>query len=113
MNMRYLGTLTIAGGLVLGPLGVCAAELEIGQKGKTFVQNDQKVETVRIKTGDTIHFRNHDPFFHNVFSLSESQTFDLGSYPAGNAKSVRFEKAGTIEVECAIHPQMLMTIEVK
>lgn len=113
MNMRNLRTLPFASALILYSLGATASELEVGQKNKTFVQNEQKVETIRIKVGDTIHFRNHDPFFHNVFSLSESQTFDLGSYPAGTAKSVRFEKAGSVEVECAIHPQMLMTIEVK
>jgi plastocyanin len=48
-----------------------------------------------------------------VFSLSDIQFFDLGSYPQGESKSVTFEKQGIIEVECAIHPDMKMTIEVK
>jgi plastocyanin len=39
--------------------------------------------------------------------------FDLGSYPQGQSKSVTFDKAGKVEVECAIHPQMKMTVEVK
>jgi plastocyanin len=39
--------------------------------------------------------------------------FDLGSYPAGQSRSVTFEKAGKVQVECAIHPMMRMVIEVR
>ena len=85
-----------------------AAEVEIGQKNKQFTQTK-----LTINKGDSVKFTNEDPFFHNVFSLSEVQSFDLGSYPKGESKTVVFDKAGTVEVECAIHPNMLMTIEVK
>jgi plastocyanin len=84
-----------------------AAETEVGQKNKQFT-----LEKISIKKGDSIKFTNEDPFFHNVFSLSEIQSFDLGSYPKGESKTVVFDKVGTVEVECAIHPNMLMTIEV-
>lgn len=84
-----------------------AAEVEIGQKNKQFTQTK-----ISIKKGDSIKFTNEDPFFHNIFSLSEIQSFDLGSYPKGESKTVVFDKAGTVEVECAIHPNMLMTIDV-
>jgi plastocyanin len=90
-----------------------ADEYTVGQKDKTFIQNGSKVEKLTIKTGDTVHFQNQDPWFHNVFSLSELKTFDLGSYPKGQSKAVTFDKAGTVEVECAIHPQMYMVVEVK
>ena len=59
-----------------------------------------------------VSFKNEDPFFHNVFSLSDAKTFDLGSYPKGQSKSVTFDKPGTVEVECSIHPEMKMLIEV-
>jgi plastocyanin len=85
-----------------------AEEYTVGQKNKAFTESHLKV-----KVGDTVHFRNDDPFFHNVFSLSDTQFFDLGSYPKGESKSVTFEAAGTVEVECAIHPDMQMTIEVE
>jgi len=85
-----------------------AAEHEVVQKNKAF-----SVEELTIKAGDTVKFTNQDDFFHNVFSLSDLKTFDLGSYPKGEFKSVTFDKAGTVEVECAIHPSMLMTINVK
>ncbi len=85
-----------------------AEEFEVGQKNKQFTQ-----EKLTIKKGDSVKFMNEDPFFHNVFSLSEVQSFDLGSYPKGEFKTVTFDKPGTVEVECAIHPNMHMTIEVK
>ncbi len=85
-----------------------AEEYEVAQKNKAF-----SVEELNIKAGDTVKFTNQDDFFHNVFSLSDLKTFDLGSYPKGEFKSVTFDKAGTVEVECAIHPSMLMTINVE
>lgn len=84
------------------------AEFEIGQKGKKFSQKE-----LTVKVGDTVSFKNDDPFFHNIFSLSDTKTFDLGSFPQGQSKKVTFDKAGTVEVECAIHPEMKVTIEVK
>lgn len=85
-----------------------AAEIEVVQKDKKFSQTK-----VAVKVGDTVKFKNDDPFAHNVFSLSPEKTFDLGSYPKGQSKTVTFEKAGKIEIECAIHPDMKMTVEVK
>jgi plastocyanin len=85
-----------------------AAEPVVAQKGKAF-----SVKKLKIKVGDSVKFVNEDPFSHNIFSLSATKSFDLGSYPQGGSKSVTFDKAGTIEVECAIHPEMTLTIEVE
>lgn len=104
-------TLTLAAMLV--STAATAAELTVGQKDKTFVVNGAKVESLTVKAGDTVHFKNEDPWFHNIFSLSDLKTFDLGSYPQGQSKSVTFEKAGAADVECAIHPTMLLKVEVK
>jgi plastocyanin len=84
-----------------------AEEFVVSQKNKAF-----SVTTLKIKVGDAVNFRNDDPFFHNIFSLSDVQIFDLGSFPQGQAKKVVFLKAGTVEVECAIHPAMKLIIEV-
>ena len=81
---------------------------EVGQKDKKFT-----VAELEVSAGDSVSFKNMDPFFHNVFSLSDAAFFDLGSYPEGQSKEVKFETAGTVEVECAIHPTMKMTIKVK
>ena len=79
----------------------------IDQKDKAFSQSH-----IKIKVGESVDFRNADPWMHNVFSLSETQSFDLGSYPKPQSKSVVFEKEGKVDVECAIHPQMHMVVEV-
>lgn len=84
------------------------SEHVVGQKNKAF-----STRTLKIKVGDTVTFRNDDPFFHNIFSLSEVQSFDLGSYPQGQSRKATFGKPGTIEVECAIHPEMKMLIQVE
>lgn len=86
----------------------CAAsEHVVAQKGKAFSQ-----KTLKVKAGDSIKFVNEDPYSHNVFSLSETKSFDLGTYSQGGSKSVTFDKPGTVEVECAIHPDMKMVVEV-
>lgn len=85
-----------------------AAEFEVGQRDKQFSK-----KTLTIKTGDSVKFTNNDPFFHNVFSLSDLKTFDLGSYPTGQSKSVTFDKAGTYDIECAIHPNMKLKLKVE
>lgn len=90
------------------PAAALAETFEVGQKDKAFTQ-----DTIDIKVGDTIKFTNNDPFFHNVFSLSDAKLFDLGSYPQGESREVVFEEAGVVEVECAIHPNMRMTVNVK
>jgi plastocyanin len=113
--MRFQAKRTAA--IVAAILGITiaasAADFTVEQKDKTFVYNGVKVETLKVKVGDVVQFKNMDSYFHNVFSLSDVQMFDLGSYPQGQSKSVTFGKAGKVEVECAIHPQMKMTVEVK
>lgn len=80
----------------------------VGQKDKAFTQ-----QSLIVKVGDTVSFKNEDPFFHNVFSLSDAKLFDLGSFPQGEARTVTFDTAGEVEVECAVHPEMVMTITVQ
>jgi plastocyanin len=96
-------------GLALAALGAdaTAAEVVVAQKGKAF-----SIKKLSVKLGDSVKFVNEDPFSHNVFSLSDAKSFDLGSYGQGVAKSVVFDKAGTVEVECAVHPDMKLVIEV-
>lgn len=88
-------------------LNAAAAEYQVGQKDKQF-----SVSHLKIKVGDTVNFVNFDPFFHNVFSLSDVKTFDLGSYPEGQGRKITFNSPGIVEVECAIHSQMKLVIEV-
>jgi len=110
INVKGLGAAVLSM-LWLATAG--AAEYTVGQHNKTFEKDGAQIEKITIKVGDTIQFKNMDPWFHNVFSLSDLKTFDLGSYPQGQQKAVVFDKAGTAEVECAIHPQMHLDVVVE
>lgn len=91
---------------------VSAKEIEVTQKSKTFMVQKSPAKALRVNVGDSVSFRNDDPFFHNVFSASKAKEFDLGSYPQGQARKVVFDQEGTVEVECAIHPDMKLRIDV-
>lgn len=101
--------LGISGAVALGMMGLnaLAADHTVEQKNKAF-----SVKSLKVKVGDTVNFKNMDAFNHNIFSLSDVKSFDLGSYPQGQARSVVMDKPGNVEVECSIHPDMKMVIEV-
>ena len=63
-----------------------------------------------VETGTLVDFPNKDLIFHNVFSYSGSKEFDLGRYPKGDSRSVRFDTPGVIRVYCDIHAHMNATI---
>jgi plastocyanin len=69
-------------------------------------------DLVVIPVGSTVEFPNSDPIFHNVFSLSRAQSFDLGFFPRGQSRTVRFNHAGIIQVYCHIHADMYAAIVV-
>ena len=93
--------------LFFGTIGLTSKEFTVDQKDKAF-----SLSSLSVKVGDVVIFRNSDPFFHNIYSLSPTKIFDLGSYKQGEAKSVTFDKAGDVEVNCAIHPNMKMKVTV-
>ena len=73
----------------------------MNQRNETFVPH-----LVAITTGTIVDFPNGDPFYHNVFSLSKANRFDLGRYPSGKLKSVQFTQPGIVRVFCEIHSHM-------
>jgi plastocyanin len=109
MTPRSISAVRVALTAVVVALSVpaFASDQTVGQAKKAFT-----VGVLKAKVGDTITFRNDDEFAHNVFSLSDAQSFDLGSYKKGETRTLKLAAPGTIEVECAIHPEMKMKIEV-
>ncbi len=75
------------------------------QKNKTF-----EPRVLVVPAGSMVEFPNHDPFFHNVFSLFEGKRFDLGLYEAGSSRAVRFDRPGISYIFCNIHPEMSAVI---
>ncbi|HET7205662.1 MAG TPA: hypothetical protein VFI95_03690 [Terriglobales bacterium] len=65
-----------------------------------------------VTAGSAVEFPNHDPFFHNVFSLFEGKRFDLGLYEAGGSRIVHFDRPGICYIFCNIHPEMSAVIVV-
>jgi len=59
-----------------------------------------------IPAGGKVEFPNHDPFFHNVFSLFDGKRFDLGLYESGTTQFVQFDRPGISYIFCNIHAQM-------
>jgi plastocyanin len=84
-----------------------AAHAVIRQREKQF---DPPV-TIVVR-GTTIDFPNEDKIFHNVFSVSRPARFDLGLYKSGATKSVEMKRAGTVDVYCNIHPDMVAKVKV-
>jgi len=76
--------------------------VEIAITDKTYAPH-----VVVIPVGSTVRFPNHDPFNHNVFSVSEPNSFDLGLYGRGEAKGYMFTHAGLVRVYCNVHPRMV------
>jgi plastocyanin len=105
MNIKTIYVMCVTF-IALGTLS--AKEITIDQKDKAF-----SITSVSVKVGDVIVFRNSDPFFHNIYSLSPIKIFDLGSYKQGESKSVNFDKPGQVEVNCAIHPSMKLKVTVE
>jgi plastocyanin len=59
-----------------------------------------------VMAGTMVEWPNKDDIFHNVFSMSESNPFDLGLYKDPELKKVKFENPGRVDVFCSIHSQM-------
>ena len=77
------------------------------QKDKTFSPH-----VLAIPAGASIEFPNADPIFHNAFSSYNGQIFDVGLYPPGSTRSVRFTREGVVRVFCNIHSSMSAVIVV-
>ncbi|HSR08791.1 MAG TPA: carboxypeptidase regulatory-like domain-containing protein [Bryobacteraceae bacterium] len=77
------------------------------QKDKTFSPH-----VLAVEAGSVVDFPNADPIFHNAFSSYSGQVFDIGLYPPGTTRSLRFAREGVVRVFCNIHASMSAVIVV-
>ena len=75
--------------------------VRMDQRNERFVPH-----VLAITAGTWVDFPNDDSTYHNVFSLSKTNPFNLGRYAAGHSKSVRFNTPGIVRVFCDIHSHM-------
>jgi plastocyanin len=99
--------MALAAAFIAGTSVALAAERTISQKGKAFSESE-----VALKKGDALVFLNDDNVVHNVLSTTPGNQFNLGSIGPGHSTPVTFDKAGNIQVLCAIHPTMKMLVKV-
>jgi plastocyanin len=77
------------------------AKATMVMRGKAFAPH-----VVAVSVGGTVEFPNEDPIFHNAFSVSGENRFDLQLYKKPKAASKVFEHPGVVRIYCNIHPQM-------
>ena len=65
-----------------------------------------------VTVGQPVEMPNADAIYHNVFSYSKPNDFDLGMYAGGQSRTVRFQYAGVVKVYCSIHESMNATVVV-
>jgi len=75
-----------------------------------FVMDQRNLEFIPhvlpVLVGSTVRFPNNDQVDHNIFSMSRTKKFNLGSYKPGDSKAVLFDKPGIVEVRCDVHAEM-------
>jgi plastocyanin len=57
-----------------------------------------------VAPGQTVRFSNEDGVYHQIFSSSEPNAFDLGSIKADESREVTFAHHGVVRVYCSLHP---------
>ena len=96
--------------------------IEIGQINKKF----SPIVTAVNKNSEIL-FKNYDDIYHNVFSLTPGNQFDLGVFKGNQSYTdklqkkeskktkkpiVKFKRPGKVKVFCNIHEDMMSTIYV-
>jgi plastocyanin len=85
-----------------------AADLDFSKAN--FVMDQRNLEfrphVLPVLVGSTVQFPNNDQVDHNIFSMSRTKKFNLGSYKPGDNKAVLFDKPGIVELRCDVHAEM-------
>jgi len=105
-----------AGALLLGlwvTAIASAAEVPPAAATRTVVIEGMRFSpaTVDARAGDTIVWKNNDPFAHTVTVAQGGP--DSGEIPAGGTWSYRVQSAGTLAYVCKLHPTMKAAIQVR
>jgi plastocyanin len=84
------------------------AKTAVVMKGKEF-----RPHVSVVPVGGTVEFPNEDAIFHNVFSVSGENRFDLELYKRPKTGAWTFKHPGVVRVYCNIHPQMSAVVLVR
>lgn len=94
-------------------LTATASSARAPQKAQMITRNKTLApHVITVPVGSTVQFPNEDPIIHNLFSVSQSNPFDLGLYRKNAGKAHTFNKPGVVNVYCNVHPNMSAVIHV-
>jgi plastocyanin len=96
--------------LSLAPL---AAQGVAAEHTVTMVGMSYQPAVIQAKVGDVIRFVNDDSADHEVLVPTKGFGVDLGVQKPGQATELPLTRKGRFEVECVIHPHMLLKVEVR
>jgi plastocyanin len=85
-----------------------------GASANSVTSKDKRFEPriLAVSTGTRVSFPNADAIYHNAFSLTPGNSFDLGLYRKGASRDVVLKNAGIVRVYCNIHPDMAASVVV-
>ena len=63
-----------------------------------------------VSSGSKVAFPNVDSIYHNAFSLSPGNQFDMGLYRKGASRDFVMKNPGIVRVYCNIHPDMAASV---
>lgn len=88
------------------------ARLTIVPSGMQFTLNGEVTNSIRVKVGQEVAFRNGEDVAHDLYSTSPLKAFDTGVLQNGDLQSVTFDRPGTLDIECTFHPDMRLTVNI-
>jgi plastocyanin len=65
-----------------------------------------------VSRGTRVAFPNVDSIYHNAFSLSPGNQFDMGLYRKGASRDFLMKNPGIVRIYCNIHPDMAASVVV-
>jgi plastocyanin len=68
-------------------------------------------QTIKVNVGDTVIWKNKDPFPHTV--TSENRGFDSGEFAENRSWKFKARRKGTFPYICTLHPTMKGNLVVK
>ena len=87
--------------------GAASGPNSVTSKDKRF---DPRI--LAVSAGTRVKFPNVDSIYHNAFSLTPGNQFDMGLYRKGASRDVVLKNAGIVRVYCNIHPDMAASVVV-
>ena len=100
--------ITICGATLLAAVPVAAEEHVVRMAGQQYAP-----AAIEAFKGDSIRFVNDDETAHNVYVPTVGFGLDLGKQEPGEEQTMILGQRGAFEVECVLHPHMLLAVTVE